>query len=81
MANLHRGPIPKQLSPDSLPLFAAAGRRLARPLPLPARRIHDRFGLSPATAVVTAELAGFPTEGAPRTMARTRRGIRAANRA
>ena len=44
-------------------LFAGAGRRLARPLPLPARSIRDRFGLSPATAVVTAELAGFSTEG------------------
>ena len=32
-------------------------------LPLPARRIRDRFGLSPATAIVTAELAGFATEG------------------
>ena len=31
--------------------------------PLPARRIRDRFGLSPATAIATAELAGFPTEG------------------
>jgi hypothetical protein len=63
MPNLHRRPIPKQLSPDSLPLFTAADRRFARPLPLPARRIRDRFGLSPATAIVTAELAGFPTEG------------------
>ena len=62
MPKLHHGALPKQLSAESLPLFAAAGRRLARPLPLPVRRIRDRFGLSPATALVTAELAGFSTE-------------------
>ena len=28
-------------------------------LPLAARRIRDRFGLSGATATITAELAGF----------------------
>jgi hypothetical protein len=63
MSKLHHRDLPKQLSPESLPLFVAAGRRFARPLPLPARRIRDRFGLSPATAIVTAELAGFATEG------------------
>jgi hypothetical protein len=28
-------------------------------LPLPARRIRNRFGLSAAAATITAELAGF----------------------
>jgi hypothetical protein len=54
---------PAQLSPETLPLFAAATGRLARPLPLPARRIRDRFGLTPAAAAITAELAGFLMEG------------------
>ena len=63
MSKLHRFVFPPQLDPDSLPLFTAASRRLARPLPLPARRIRDRFGLSPSTAVTTAQLAGFPMEG------------------
>jgi hypothetical protein len=49
----------QQLNVDSLPLFADAERRLARPLSFPARRIRQRFGLSWAAAVVTAELAGF----------------------
>jgi hypothetical protein len=44
-------------------LFAIAERRLVRPLTLPARRICHRFGLSPATAVTVAELAGFRVEG------------------
>jgi hypothetical protein len=44
-------------------LFAAADGRLGRPLPLPARRIRDRFGLTPAAAAITAELAGFLMEG------------------
>ena len=53
-----------QFNTDELPLFAFARnaeRRLARPLPLPARRIRDRFGLSAAAAAITAELAGFMT--------------------
>ncbi len=46
-----------------LPLFAWAERqRWVYVLPLPARRIRDRFGLSPAAAIVTAELAGFAME-------------------
>jgi hypothetical protein len=60
---IHHCPIQPQHSADDLPAFAATGRRLARPLPPPARRIRDRFGLSPATAVVTAEQAGFLTGG------------------
>ena len=59
MRKLH----PRQLPVYDLPLFAHAERRLARPLPLPARRIRNRFGLSPAAAVITAELAGFAMEG------------------
>jgi hypothetical protein len=54
---------PRQLNADDLPLFASAERRLARPLNLPARRIRERFGLSPAAAAITAELAGFTMEG------------------
>jgi hypothetical protein len=58
MKKLHHRPRP--LNGEDLPLFAnGSERRLARPLPLPARRIRDRFGLPPAVAVVTAELAGF----------------------
>ena len=55
-----------QFNTDDLPLFAFvqnAERRLARPLPLPARRIRDRFGLSAAAAAITAELAGFAMGG------------------
>jgi hypothetical protein len=37
-------------------------QRRAYVLPLPARRLRDRFGLSPAAAAVTAELAGFAME-------------------
>jgi hypothetical protein len=59
---VHQRRCPRQLDPFDLPLFASAERRLARPLPLLAWRIRNRFGLSPATALVTAELAGFPTE-------------------
>ncbi len=56
---------PQRLNASDLPLFAWAAiaeRRYARPLPLPARRIRDRFGLSPAVATITAELAGFAME-------------------
>jgi hypothetical protein len=56
---LHRCPKGRNHHPD-LPLFAWADRqgRVYR-LPLPARRIRDRFGLSGTTAALTAELAGF----------------------
>ena len=54
---------PRQLNVDDLPLFAGFGRKLARPLNLPVRRIRERFGLSPAVAAVTADLAGFMMEG------------------
>ena len=41
-------------------LFEWADRQnRAYVLPLPARRIRDRFGLSAAAATITAELAGF----------------------
>ena len=41
-------------------LFEWADRqRRAYVLPLAARRIRDRFGLSTAAATITAELAGF----------------------
>ena len=41
-------------------LFEWADRQSrAYVLPLPARRIRERFGLSAAAATVTAELAGF----------------------
>jgi hypothetical protein len=52
--------------PDTWDLFAWANiaeRRYVGPLSLPARRIRERFGLSPAAAIVTAELAGFTGEG------------------
>ena len=52
----------RQLKADDLPLFAWAAvieRRFFRPLPLPAHRIRQRFGLSPAVSLLTAELAGF----------------------
>ena len=63
MPKIHRLPLPQQLSPDGPPLFAAAGASLPARCRCPARRIRDRFGLSPATAIVAAELAGFLTEG------------------
>ena len=45
-------------------LFEWADRqRRAYMLPLAARRIRDRFGLSAAAATITAELAGFAMEG------------------
>jgi hypothetical protein len=40
--------------------WADRQRRIYR-LPLAARHLQRRFGLSPAAATVTAELAGFPT--------------------
>ena len=57
--NLPRCPKGRNHHPD-LPLFAWADPqgRVYR-LPLPARRILDRFGLSAAAATITAELAGF----------------------
>ena len=55
----HRPPI----KAGDLPLFTWAEQQRRIHLPLPARRLRDRFGLSAAAAVVTAELAGFVTEG------------------
>lgn len=42
-----------------LPLFAAAERLRVRALPLPARRLARRLGMSSATALAVAEAAGF----------------------
>ena len=46
----------------SLPLFEYAESKRVHDLPLSARRLVQRLGLSPATARAVAELAGFPTE-------------------
>ncbi len=43
----------------TLPLFAAAERSRIRALPLPARRLARRLGMSPSTALMVAEAAGF----------------------
>ena len=54
---IHRSPNGRNHHPD---LFEWADRQSrAYVLPLPARRIRDRFGLSAAAATITAELAGF----------------------
>lgn len=56
---LQRSPKGRNRHPD---LFEWADhQRRAYRLPLAARRIRDRFGLSPAAAAMTAELAGFTT--------------------
>ena len=44
------------------PLFEAAERSRVRALPIAARRIARRYGLPSSTAVVVAQLAGFPVE-------------------
>jgi hypothetical protein len=52
MQRVHRRRAPRQLSPEDL--FAAAGRKLVRPLPLPARR---RLGATTIWALInTGEL-------------------------
>jgi hypothetical protein len=54
---MQRSPKGRNHHPD---LFEWANRqRRAYLLPLAARRICDRFGLSAAAATITAELAGF----------------------
>jgi hypothetical protein len=54
---LQRSPKGRNHHPD---LFEWADRQSrVYVLPLAARRIRDRFGLSGATASLTAELAGF----------------------
>ena len=54
---IQRSPKGRNHHPD---LFEWADRqRRAYLLPLAARRIRDRFGLSTAAAAITAELAGF----------------------
>jgi hypothetical protein len=53
--------IRRNRSPDFFD-WAEQRERIFR-VPLPPRRIRDRFGLSPAVAFVTAELAGFAMEG------------------
>ena len=40
-------------------LFSWALSQAPTPLPLPARRISERFGVPPRRAVLIAELAGF----------------------
>ena len=42
-----------------LPLFDHAERERVRMLPLPARRLARRYGLTPATANAVAQAAGF----------------------
>jgi hypothetical protein len=57
---IQRSPMGRNHHPD---LFEWADRQSrAYVLPLAARRIRDRFGLSGATAAITAELAGFARE-------------------
>ena len=41
--------------------WADCQRRIYR-LPLAARHLQRRFGLTPTVAIITAELAGFPME-------------------
>jgi hypothetical protein len=45
-----------------LPLFDYADAQRVSDLPLSARRLVRRWRMSPATARIVAELAGFPTE-------------------
>lgn len=52
----------KRAEPASLPLFDYANANRVRDLPLSARRLARRWGLSPATARNVAELAGFSME-------------------
>lgn len=46
-----------------LPLFLWADRRERNHLPLPARKLAARFGLTPDHARVVAMHAGFPLDG------------------
>ena len=46
-------------SPEQVPLFDHAERVRVRSLPLPARRLAQRFGLSASTALAVALAAGF----------------------
>jgi hypothetical protein len=57
---IYRRPQGRNAQPN---LFDWADQHRLYALPFPARRIRDRFGLSPAAAAVTAELAGFVAEG------------------
>jgi hypothetical protein len=52
----------KRAEPPQLPLFAHAESISRRELPLPARRLARRWGLSASTALAVAELAGFTME-------------------
>jgi hypothetical protein len=52
----------KRPAPAVLPLFDHADANRVRDLPLLARRLVRRWGLSPATARNVAELAGFSVE-------------------
>ena len=45
-----------------LPLFKHAERVRVRSLPIAAKHLARRHGLTPATALVVAELAGFSME-------------------
>lgn len=55
-SRLHARRRPVQTGPD---LFAAADRQRVRTLPLSARRLVRRHGMSAATALIVAEAAGF----------------------
>lgn len=48
---------------QKLPLFDHAERVRVRALPLPARRLVRRYGLTPATALAVACAAGFHCGG------------------
>lgn len=63
MASLRNGrSARKRAVPAALPLFDHADARRVSDLPLSAKRLVRRWGLSPATARNVAELAGFPVE-------------------
>jgi hypothetical protein len=52
-------------SPSNLPLFAWVANRIQasrKPVPLAARALSRRYGLSPTRAALVAELAGFAME-------------------
>lgn len=62
MRNLRAKPAQHNIHFASLPLLHAAERARFRALPFPAKRLVRRHGLTPATALVVAELAGFSME-------------------
>ena len=53
----------RAIKPEAFDLFTWADQQRRIHVPLAARRLRQKFGLSPSTAVTTAQLAGFRMEG------------------